>query len=574
MGVLAGLTALLMVGPGPTTADAQPAPAGAATQPGPAATQTGPVAMPAGANVAVIPVEGMIYDFTLESLKRRVDRAKADGASILVIELHTNGGLVDAGLAINRYLRQQPLPTIAWVNDKAYSAGILMGAGCDELIMAPAAATGDSAPIKPGQNLAPAERAKQLSPILNAYEASAGDNGYSYAVFHAMCQLGVEVYAVRHRETGDIKLVNQVDYHLMTTGNAPPEGLVQSLIGGGSSASKVGQVKRRVATTEDEGVWEPVKTLTADGRTFTFPGGQIHDGTTLMTISADKARAIGLSSATIANETELQQHLRAAKVQRVTMTWSENLAGFLVSPWVRIVLVIAMLVGAYLEFQSPGLGIPGAVAALSLILLLGAPFIIGLAAWWHIALFLIGVALLLAELLFIPSFGIVGIAGLIMMLAGLVLSVVPSGGGGITPPPGVYDQLLMSLLSILAGLGISVVALAFLMRHFGTVPMLNRLMLQHRPEPADPNAGFTRTADGALQAPVAGVSGDEALGEGRIQVGDTGRVSVTGLRPSGRAEINGQLVDVVSVGGWLEANKKVTVVEVHGNRIVVDELEA
>jgi membrane-bound serine protease (ClpP class) len=151
------------------------------------------------------------------------------------------------------------------------------------------------------------------------------------------------------------------------------------------------------------------------------------------------------------------------------------------------------------------------------------------------------------------------------------MSVVPTTGGSIAPPPGMYDRLLMSLLSILTGLGISIVALFFLMRHFGTIPMLNRLMLQHRAEPAAPNATFSRTESGALQAPTAGVSGDEALGEGKIQVGDTGRVSVTGLRPSGRAEINDQLVDVVSVGGWLEANKKVRVVEVHGNRIVVDE---
>jgi membrane-bound serine protease (ClpP class) len=528
------------------------------------------VAPPSGANVAIIRVEGMIYDFVLDSLKRRVERAKRGGASMLVIELHTNGGLVETGLAINRYLRQQPLPTLAWVNDKAYSAGILIGAGCDRLVMAPAAATGDSAPIKPGKNLAPAERAKQLSPILNAYEASAKQNGYSYALFHAMCQLGVEVYAVRNPDTGEMKLVNQVDYALMVKGQPPREGVFQNLIGGGGKTQKVGAVTRREAMQSDEGQWQPVTQLTVNGQTFNFPNGQVHDGQTLLTLSAAKAQAIGLSQATIADDAALGKHLKAAKVQRVAQTWSENLAGFLVSPWVRIVLVIAMLVGAYLEFQSPGLGLPGAIAALALITLLGAPFVIGLADVWHIAVFLLGVGLLLVELILVPSFGLVGILGLLFMLVGLVMSVVPTGGGSIAPPPGMYDRLLLSLLSILAGLGLSLVALYFLAKHFGSIPMLNRLVLHGRPEPTHPDASLAMAGGGAVEAPTTGVSGAEALGAGHIQVGDTGRVSVTGLRPSGRAEINGQIVDVVSVGGWLEANKKIQVVEVHGNRIVVD----
>jgi len=546
--------------------------AGHASRPGKApATQPGRVAMPSGAKIAIIPIKGMIYDFTRQSLERRVQQAKSNGASMVVIELNTNGGLVKAGLEINRFLRQQSVPTVAWVNDKAYSAGILIGSGCDRIVMAPAAATGDSAPIKPGQNLAPTERAKQLEPILTAYEASAKANNQSYALYHAMCQLGVEVYLVENPDTGQRKLVNQVDYALMVKGEKPEKGLVQSLIGGGPKSRQVGQVKNRVALKRDYGQWKPVERVTVNGNTFTFPDGQVHDGQGLLTVSAAKAEAIGLSGATIADDVALKNHFNAASVQRVPQTWSEDLASFLTSPWVRIVLVIALLVGGYLEFQSPGLGIPAAVAALSLLALFGAPLLIGLAEVWHIVLFVLGAVLLIVELIAIPSFGLVGIIGLLMMLAGLVLSVVPTGSGGPAPPPGVYNRLLMSMLSILTGLGLSLVALFFLARYFGTIPVLNRLMLQYRPEPAAPNASLARSEQGTVEAPTAGVSGDEALGEGRIRVGDTGRVSVTGLRPSGRAEINGQLVDVVAVGGWLEANKRVQVVEVQGNRIVVDE---
>jgi membrane-bound serine protease (ClpP class) len=540
----------------------------------PAATQTGRVGMPSGANVAVIRIEGMIYDFVLDSLKRRIQRARNEGASMLVIELHTNGGTVSAGLAINRYLRQQPVPTVAWINDKAYSAGILIASGCDSIVMAPAAATGDCAPIVPGQELAPAERAKKLSPILNAFESSAQDNGYDYAPFHAMCQLGVEVYYIENPDTGERKLVNQVDYSLMVKGQPPAKGVVQNLLGQAGNKQQVGAVTRRVATDADLGKWRPITQL-ASGRNL--PNGQLHDGTTLLTVSATRAADVGLSDATIASDTELRQFLKAAQVQRVQQTWSENLAGFLTSPIVQGILVVALLVGAYLEFQSPGLGIPGGIAALSLILLLGAPLIVGLADVWHVVVFLIGLGLLLIEIILIPSFGIIGIVGLLLMLVGLVMSVVPTGGGPSfgpvnLPPPEMYARLTQSMLAVLGGVAISIVAFYFLARHFGSIPMLNRLMLQDRPEPTTAGITAERQSQGTLDRPEQGVSGDEAIGEGQIHVGDTGRVSVTGLRPSGRAEINGQIIDVVSVGGWIEAGRKVQVTEVHGNRIVVDEV--
>ncbi|MDR4508108.1 MAG: hypothetical protein MRJ65_07725 [Candidatus Brocadiaceae bacterium] len=46
-------------------------------------------------------------------------------------------------------------------------------------------------------------------------------------------------------------------------------------------------------------------------------------------------------------------------------------------------------------------------------------------------------------------------------------------------------------------------------------------------------------------------------------------ITLTPLRPSGIVLINGERVDVVTVGDMIEKNKKVTVVEVEGNRVVV-----
>jgi membrane-bound serine protease (ClpP class) len=66
------------------------------------------------------------------------------------------------------------------------------------------------------------------------------------------------------------------------------------------------------------------------------------------------------------------------------------------------------------------------------------------------------------------------------------------------------------------------------------------------------------------------VSGDEVLGVGVITVGLAG-IALTELRPSGMARFGEHNVDVVSVGPFIEKGDKVQVVEVRGNRIVVDQ---
>ncbi len=524
--------------------------------------------MPSGANVAVIPIEGMIYDFVLESLKRRVDRAVDEGATVIVIELDTPGGVVTSALEISKYIKSEiPVYTIAWINNDAYSAGIMIASSCDEIIMSDSAATGDCAPIVPGQELAPTERAKALSPILEEFRDNATDNGYDYVLFHAMCELEVEVYYVEHNQTGERRLVNQVDYALMVEGrDIEKGGVLGGLFGGSNTSSAVpAHVTRESATDEDIGKWKPVEKLSSGAR---LPDGRVHNGQTLLTLNQTRAHDIGLSRETVRNLGELKQYLSAGSVSRVSQTWSEDLAGYLTNPLVRGVLIIALLLGAYMEFQSPGLGVPGLVAAIALILLLVSPFLIGLAEVWHIIMFAVGFVLLIIELVFTPSFGLLGIVGLCLMFAGLVLSVVPTGGGsGIgpirLPPPEMWHRLISSLIFMVAGLFASMIGFYYITKHFGRLPFLNRLMLGDE-QPVLAGVG------GTLDQPLEAMSGDEAIGGGVIEVGQLGRVSGTGLRPSGRVDFGGRLIDVVSIGAFIEPGGKVKVVEVHGNRIVVD----
>ncbi len=509
-----------------------------------------PSVAPGGANVALIKIEGMIYGFTLESLKRRVDRAMEGNASMIVLELDTPGGEVMAALDIAKYIKGEiTVPTIAWINDSAYSAGILIASSCNRIVMSPASTTGDCAPIVPGQELAPTERAKALSPLLEEFRDNARANDKDFALYHAMCVLGVEVFLIEHKTTGKQKLVNQIDKALMVDGKLPESNVTNKAFGrdkqtGDPILDEVGAVSRDVALDEDFGQWKLIK--------------QIHDGKTLLTLNQSRAVEVGLAETdTIRTEADLKKYLNANIVAPITQSWSEDLAGWLTHPAVRAVLVLALLIGAYAEFQTPGLGLPGAVAATALVLLIGAPFLIGLAEVWHIILILIGIGLLFVELVVTPGFGIPGVSGIVCILTGLTLAIIPTTGNGPLPLPApeMYGRLQVTAMWMLLSFIFGVGGMIAMTRYYGSIPGLNRLIFKE-PTEEEKRAVHYRAQNTESQVNLTlGLKGTAA----------------TALRPSGQAKLDGQLVDVVTNGGLIDKGATIKIIEVHGNRVVVDE---
>ncbi len=556
-------------------------PSSAVTPPGPIATPAGPLSnlIRSGSKVAILRVDGLIYDFTLESLKRRVDRAVAGGATVIVFEIDSYGGVVTSALDISKYIKTIPVPTIAWINPKAYSAGILIASSCNAIVMSSSAAAGDCAPIVPGQNLSPTERAKALSPILAEFRDNAVHGNYDYTVFHAMCELGVQLYEIEHKATNERRIVNQADYEVMVRGatpdqfrgtginppvpttTAPPSLLPAPTPGNAASqpvpvptpgapdpAAMLGDAGTRAEENfnpDDQGGWTLVR--------------QIHDGRSLLTLSQGEATALGISRGVVQNEQDLQNLLSASSITRIDLYWVEGAAYWLTRPWMRAILVSIVLLGAYFEAHSPGFGVGGIAAGIALLLLIVSPYLIGLAAVWHLILFGLGLLLLLVEIFLIPGFGVVGIAGIVMMFVGLVLAIVPTSGSGplSLPPPEMWKQLQLSLIWMLVAVLFSGIGFFYITKYFGHLPLVDRIVLTHRP------------GTGGAIARELPVGGDEVIGFGKIVVGNSGR-ALSQLRPSGRAEIDGQVVDVVTPGVWIEPGAPIKVVEVAGNRIVVE----
>ena len=149
---------------------------------------------------AVVGLSGEIDDFNRDSFFKRFRTAKSNGAKTIIVEIDTWGGLVTAGLDISRFLKSQSeVHTIAYVNDRAVSAGAMIAMACDEIVMKDVAMLGDCAPIVRSsdgslQSLATAERAKLQSPIAADFYESALRNHHDPLLAEAMVVTEVVVY--------------------------------------------------------------------------------------------------------------------------------------------------------------------------------------------------------------------------------------------------------------------------------------------------------------------------------------------------------------------------------------------
>lgn len=97
--------------------------------------------------VQVVKIDGVINAGMAHRVRRAVDEAHANGAKVLLLDIATNGGLVDDANDIKDALRTADLQTVAFVSDRAWSAGALISLACDKIYMAPGSSIGAAEPV-------------------------------------------------------------------------------------------------------------------------------------------------------------------------------------------------------------------------------------------------------------------------------------------------------------------------------------------------------------------------------------------------------------------------------------------
>jgi membrane-bound serine protease (ClpP class) len=260
---------------------------------------------------------------------------------------------------------------------------------------------------------------------------------------------------------------------------------------------------------------------------------------TLTTEEALKHKVADFRANTLDSVLE-QLDLAKAEVRRAFPTWAENLVRLLTHPVVSSLLITLGMLGIIIEIRTPGFGVPGALGMASLALFFWGHWLVQLAGWEELLLFGSGLVLLFLEIFVIPGFGIAGVLGISALLAGLSLSLI---GGGAS-----WEFIVKATSRVVFSLLIALAASLVLLRYLPRLPFGRRLILQ---------TGLS-AGEGYASAP----EGDQSW------LGKSG-TSLTALRPAGMADIDGQRVDVVSEGEFIDASSPITVSRVDGNRIVV-----
>jgi membrane-bound serine protease (ClpP class) len=214
-------------------------------------------------------------------------------------------------------------------------------------------------------------------------------------------------------------------------------------------------------------------------------------------------------------------------------------------------LLLGGIIGAYLEFKIPGATLPGVIAAVCFALFFLGHYLAGLSGWEVVALFLLGLLLVLIEILFFAHSTIVfGVVGVFLMLASILWAMIDRYPGEKFLPSG--QMLLMPLINLTIAIVAATIAIVLLARYLPRTSLYRRFALVTS-NPAGPSLGHLprQFATGVGLGP--GAQG----------------VAISMLRPSGKARFSNHLVDVITEGEFVAADTPVTVVQTDGMRVVV-----
>ena len=441
-----------------------------------------------------VDVSGKIQGDTVTWLERSLrDEIDKQQANFICVVIDSPGGSPSDSLRLASYLAgldPGKIRTVAFVATEARSDAALIALACDELVMSERAVLGGPGARRLG--------ARQLADIQIPIKQIAETKQRGWSLMMAMVDPELTVRRYRHQEMNVTRLFSEEEH----------------------------------SEQEDADRW------VVEGEMPTANGLRGE-----MAQEAGLALALAENFADFASFYQLEEQLTA-----VRPNWAHRVIEFLALPQVAGALLFIGWFALMFELMSPGVGLPGFVAAVCFLLFFWSSVLHGTAGWLEILLFLTGVICILMEIFVIPGFGAFGIGGALLVVASIVLA-----SQTFVLPRNAYEwsQVPNSLLVVAAsGAGI-IAALACMRRVLTQAPVFRRVALE------TPN-----------ETQLELIRYQESMVHFEHLLGKRG-VTTTPLLPSGKAQFGDEVVDVMSDGELIQVGTAIAVAEVHGNEVVV-----
>lgn len=278
----------------------------------------------------------------------------------------------------------------------------------------------------------------------------------------------------------------------------------------------------------------------------------IVDGQTLITFTVDEAIKHHYCEGKVGSIKEALEKagINDYKIVRHEVTAMEKIIMLLITPAVSGFLIMLIMGGLYFEFQSPGVGFPGAIAVIAACLFFAPHYLYGLVDNLEIILIFIGLLLILLEVFVIPGFGVAGIGGGILVFAGLAFSLigqVPTEYGFTVPD---FSRLSYAL---------SIVIVATATGLFSSIYFSSKF-LQNKGSYGEKFV-LNKTQANEKITLENNISFDSLIGK-------TG-VTATPLRPSGKIIIDKKQYDAISSYSFIESGVQIKVTSSSNSQLKV-----
>ncbi len=455
--------------------------------PGLFSAQTDQLSAAPTTEVYIIPIRENIMPPLVYTVRRGVKEAMAANADLLVLDMKTDGGRVDVTEEIIEIISQFKGRTVTYVNNRAFSAGAFIAVATQQIYMSPQSVIGAAAPIM----MAPGGVGTGNLP-----------------------------------DTMEVKMTSAIRalVRVQAEKNGHNVEVIEAMID-----------KTRELKMDDEVLNKAGNILTLTDRQAAKEYG-------------NPPKAL-LSSGTVESLDALLASLGYAGAQRVEI---EPTGAEKIGTWINAIgplLLIIGMVGLYIEFKTPGFGLPGIVGIAAFALYFFGGYVAGLSGAGWAVVFLVGLILVGLELFVFPGTFIAGVSGAVLMLVAIVMAMVDKYPGAPSLPT--LPQLSLPLRDISLAIVVSFVLALLLARFFPKTTFFRRLVSQ--------------TASG-----VSSVSAQEKQQEARI--GQLG-VTVSQLYPGGKARFGEQTLDVLTEGELVEKGRRVRIIGHTGADAVVKEAE-